>query len=176
MQWFEVLSIVNVAGLVALFFRSYLAEKGKNLATKEDVEHITRLVEAVKSEYSLDIERYKTSLLVAGQTVDRRRNVYEEVSASLRVFVGGHAATPEAKERFHNAYAAAWLWASDEVLASLNIFLEQQVLVASRGAVTEDQLKQAYGDIVVRMRKDVGFASTALVPHEYRFVRFGSKG
>ena len=41
-------------GVIAMFLRkglpAYVSEKGKNLATKEDVEHITRKVESVKTE------------------------------------------------------------------------------------------------------------------------------
>ena len=35
-----------------LYFKSYLNEKGKNLATKEDVEQITTKIEAIKTEFS----------------------------------------------------------------------------------------------------------------------------
>ncbi len=53
------LAFANIAVLVALPFawaalkrslESYMAEKGKNLATKEDVADITRLVESAKAE------------------------------------------------------------------------------------------------------------------------------
>jgi hypothetical protein len=45
-----------VAGGVAYlvvkhFLSSYLSEKGKNLATREDIEEITRKVEGVRTQY-----------------------------------------------------------------------------------------------------------------------------
>ena len=42
--------------LLKYYIPSYLAEKGKNLATKEDVEAITRKVESVRHEYSTLVE------------------------------------------------------------------------------------------------------------------------
>ncbi|WP_157007698.1 hypothetical protein [Xenophilus azovorans] len=43
---------IGLTWLVLKFFvSSYLAEKGKNLATKEDIAEITRKIEGVKSEY-----------------------------------------------------------------------------------------------------------------------------
>lgn len=41
---------------------SYLSEKGKNLATKEDIEKITRKVETVKAEVNQGVEAFKLSL------------------------------------------------------------------------------------------------------------------
>ena len=42
--------------LYLTFFRSYFQEKGKNVATKEDVEEITSLVEAVKSQLQFSLQ------------------------------------------------------------------------------------------------------------------------
>ncbi|WP_105182045.1 hypothetical protein [Pseudoalteromonas sp. T1lg21] len=44
------------------FLKSYSSEKGKNLATKEDVDLITRKVEEVKSEYVNRVEHLKAEL------------------------------------------------------------------------------------------------------------------
>jgi hypothetical protein len=49
-----------------LFIKSYLpayfSEKGKNLATKEDIKEITNIVEQVKIELSKDLEFIKWEL------------------------------------------------------------------------------------------------------------------
>ncbi len=48
---------IGVAGLFWRFYlRSYLSEKAKNLATKEDIKGITNAVEAVRSEYAAKLE------------------------------------------------------------------------------------------------------------------------
>lgn len=62
-----VLQMLILAGIGSLFiFRKYLfsysSEKGKNLATKEDIQEITRKIESVKSVYSVDLERMKALL------------------------------------------------------------------------------------------------------------------
>ena len=51
---------IEVLGLLALlylvFLKSYFGEKGKNLATKEDVAEITSLVESVKSQLQFSLQ------------------------------------------------------------------------------------------------------------------------
>ena len=42
--------------LYLAFLKSYFQEKGKNVATKEDVEEITSLVESVKSELQFSLQ------------------------------------------------------------------------------------------------------------------------
>lgn len=42
--------VLVIIGLYLALFKSYFQEKGKNLATKEDVEEITELVETVKNQ------------------------------------------------------------------------------------------------------------------------------
>jgi hypothetical protein len=50
------LAISGIAALVKAYLPSYLAEKGKNLATKEDVAAITREVESIRHEYAEHLE------------------------------------------------------------------------------------------------------------------------
>lgn len=61
----QFLMIVGL-GLLLLVLRtilpSYLSEKGKNIATKEDIEEITRKVEGVRAEINLGVEASKLSL------------------------------------------------------------------------------------------------------------------
>ena len=167
--------IAVVAGgfLIRSYLPSYFTEKGKNLASKEDIAQITRLVEGVKAQYITEIEKVKATLVSEGQVLERRRRVYEDVCGSLRIFVAGHGDSQEAKERFHSAYAAAWLWASDPVLISLNHFLELQMqIAASPGSVEQSELKRAYTEVIVTMRRDVGFSMSSVSSNDYKFVKF----
>ena len=50
------------------FLPSYFNEKGKNLATKEDVEEITKKVEKIKTEFVKDIEFIKADLSYINQS------------------------------------------------------------------------------------------------------------
>ena len=53
--------LLIVAG-VASYLGSYLSTKGKNLATKEDIDELTRTVEKVKTEYAKQLEEFKIQL------------------------------------------------------------------------------------------------------------------
>jgi hypothetical protein len=48
-------------------FKSYFTEKGKNLATKEDVEDITKKVESIKTEFIKETEKLKHELQFENQ-------------------------------------------------------------------------------------------------------------
>ncbi|MBI2470304.1 MAG: hypothetical protein HYV59_03565 [Planctomycetes bacterium] len=174
-----VLSSLSIAGLIIAglllrgYLPSYVAEKGKNLASKEDLAHLTDLVESVKALHTSELERLKADLLAESQVTERRRRVYEEMCTALQVFISGHGETLEMKDRFHAAYAAAWLWASDRVLVPLNHFIALQVQhTADPASVDQSILKGAYTAIVVEMRKDVGFGSTVATGSDYQFVQF----
>lgn len=55
-------SIVIVGWLVRFYLPGYMKEKGKNLATKEDVADITNKIEQVKAEYAKQLEHYKSGI------------------------------------------------------------------------------------------------------------------
>ena len=174
-----VLSIVSLTGLFVAglllrgYLPSYVSEKGKNKASKEDLARLTELVESVKALHVSEIERLKATLLAEGQIAERRRRIYEEMCVALRVFIAGHGETLEAKERFHAAHAAAWLWASDDVLAALNHFIELQVQhSAHSGSIDQPRMRSAYTAVVFAMRKDAGFANTVVAASDYKFVQF----
>lgn len=154
--------VVLLGLLVKAYLPAYVKEKAKNLATKEDIADITNRVERVRAEIS------KESALL-----EKRREVYERISDALRVFIAGHAASEVEKEEFHAAYSAGWLWAPDQVSEKLNGFIRmQQENTANPGAHTQDEMKQAYGEIILGMRKDAGFPETQMHENEYLFVRF----
>lgn len=57
-----------LAYIVKSFIPAYLAEKGKNLATREDIAEITEKVEAVRSEYAKQLQElaHQNTLLLEG--------------------------------------------------------------------------------------------------------------
>ncbi|WP_293666468.1 hypothetical protein [uncultured Parabacteroides sp.] len=73
MNWIDTNTLIAICacaiGLTQFFLwryiarnKSYESEKGKNLATKEDVKDITQKVEEIKNIYSSSLERYKIDL------------------------------------------------------------------------------------------------------------------
>jgi len=94
MEWFIVVGDVIILlglGALALFARNYLPsytkEKGKNLATREDIEEITDKIESVKTEYAKELEGLKSQLNAKfhAQTVrfEKEFHVYEKIWKAL---------------------------------------------------------------------------------------------
>jgi hypothetical protein len=88
-----VLSGVVIFLLVKFFIPSYLSEKAKNLATKEDIELITDKVESVKSDYTHLLEEIKSNYQIKFAAIEREKNTKKEV----------YMETVEAITRTHNA-------------------------------------------------------------------------
>lgn len=61
------------------FVPSYLSEKGKNLATKEDIASITDKVESVKTEYAKVIEELRASNKLKISEIEREKIIKKEV-------------------------------------------------------------------------------------------------
>lgn len=56
------ISIAIVGLMIKVYLPGYFREKGKNLATKEDIAGITKQIEEVKVEYAKQLELYKTEI------------------------------------------------------------------------------------------------------------------
>ena len=55
--------IIFIAGLyIKKFLPSYMNEKGKNLATKEDIQEITRKTEKVRDEFKQNFELFSSDI------------------------------------------------------------------------------------------------------------------
>jgi hypothetical protein len=68
-----------IAYLVLKFYlSSYLTEKGKNLATREDIAAITDKVESVRTQYATLIEELKARHQLRLAAVDRRLQAHQE--------------------------------------------------------------------------------------------------
>lgn len=82
--------LLILLGLYLAFFQSYFKEKGKNLATKEDIAEITKLVEGVKNQI-----HYSTQSKLSLKTEERNAlvNYYEKynywLNAILDTYFGG---------------------------------------------------------------------------------------
>ena len=90
-----ILQILILLSVGCLFlFRKYLfsysAEKGKNLATKEDISEITKKVEDVKSEYVMELEKLKVDLALLSKKhdilLDEKIRVFKKLQKRLVEF------------------------------------------------------------------------------------------
>jgi hypothetical protein len=78
--------------LLRAFIVEYAKEKGKNLATREDMSALTHLVEGVKTQYAEQLERTKSALSTQLESVKQdvqlaisARNRYEDTKAEAYV-------------------------------------------------------------------------------------------
>ncbi len=122
-----------VAGVVVFllirhFLPGYLSEKGKNLATREDIAEITNEIEQVRSQYAVLLEEMKAKHQLRLAAIDRRLAAHQEAFALWRELLSATHTTeigkqvikcqswwdgnclylePTAREAFSLAYAAA---------------------------------------------------------------------
>jgi len=69
------------------FLDSYLSEKGKNLATREDIEKVTDQIEAIKAQYALLIEETRSRNQMRLAAVDKRLQAHQEAYSLWRKLV-----------------------------------------------------------------------------------------
>ncbi len=82
-----------IAGIVVFllikhFLPGYLSEKGKNLASKQDIEEITTKIEEVKLQYQRLIEDFKATHQLRLAAIDRRLEVHQEAYGFWREING----------------------------------------------------------------------------------------
>lgn len=84
-------AILLVGGLLLRnYLPAYFQEKGKNLATKEDIREITDRVEAVRVHYARQVELYKHEIGL----MEKRR----ELSAQVVDLINRYKELPPAEE------------------------------------------------------------------------------
>jgi hypothetical protein len=168
------LNVLIIFGAIYLiFFKSYLREKGKNIATKEDIGDITGIVESIKRNNNIQIEKIKAELKSKDDILSIRRQVYTNMVNSLRIFISGHSQDKDIKEKFLSNYAIIWLWATDEIISKINDFLDSQIKrAANTDSVSQEKMKKLFTECLIAMRKDVGFNETKVKSEDYRFVNF----
>ncbi len=74
-----VIAGVIVFFLIKFFLPGYLSQKGKNLATQEDIESITVKIEAVKSGYAEVLEEVKSNNQLKIAAIEREKTIKKEV-------------------------------------------------------------------------------------------------
>jgi len=118
-------AVVILSLIFRLYLPTYFSEKAKNLAQKEDIEHLTRKVELIKHEFTAEVERLKAGLdhanHVSKQQFDAEFGIYREIwdkliamrqtFFALRPFVSNLLPDEANQERLHkriNAFNTAY--------------------------------------------------------------------
>lgn len=73
--------------LMKFFLPGYLTEKGKNLATSEDIAKITKKIEAVKADYSVLLEELKSKHQLRIAAIDKRLEIHQEAFTLWRELI-----------------------------------------------------------------------------------------
>ena len=158
------LASIGAAGAIILGLSNWL---GKVWAT--------RIADRERARFQQELEqqRHELSELAAHRqdALIRRRDVYAELSASMRVLLGGsQRATENQKRDFLEAYDRSCLWASEEVADGIGKLLDAiKANTATPGAVSQATLQGLYSSCVLAMRRDCGFPQSQL---RYRVVSF----
>lgn len=74
--------------VITRLLTGYLTEKGKNLATKEDIAAITELVKSVEHKYSVIVHEMNSKQQLRMAAVDRRLQAHQEAFALWRKMIG----------------------------------------------------------------------------------------
>jgi hypothetical protein len=77
------LAAALIAG-VGAYFGSYLKEKGKGLATKEDIARVTEIAEQIRAQYASGLEQVKSNHQLRVAAIDRRLAAHQEAFALWR--------------------------------------------------------------------------------------------
>lgn len=121
-----------------------------------------------------DLEKLKSDLQIeqnsTQEILNKKRTVYIELVESMSIFIGNRIPDQEQeiyKKRFLNAYDTSWLWASDTVLKALSNYM-----ALKHNPSTEEEEKLAFANLVMEMRKDLNFTSSAISVEDYKFISF----
>jgi hypothetical protein len=117
------------------------------------------------------LENERATLTREHELLVRRRNIYSKLAQTLRVFLKtSDPITREQRQDFLATYDEAALWAAEEVICSVGMFLDMNAKnTSAEGSVSSEALRAAYAHCITAMRKDSGFPKTEYV---HRVVSF----
>jgi hypothetical protein len=162
------LIIAGVIGLLlGLFLKDYLPtyfqQKGKNLATKEDIKEITDKVESVKTAYARELELFKHEITV----LEKRR----ELSAQVVDLINRYKELPpdvsqQQLRSFEQDYYKLIPWIPADILKALNLLFSEakpgvekpdvkEVIISVRKIILKDESGDFNGSDIIHF---VGFA------------------
>jgi hypothetical protein len=160
------------------FLPSYLREKGKNIATREDLGNLTQIVEDIKTENQLLLEKVKP--LTAEETLRRQSAFNSRVAAFNQTLEVVYRKFAAEEMNVHDADPRQLSPASTErpTEVEVNGTYGHLALVAANRAVLDKYLEiQAtkstpahIGQLVALMRQDLGFGEPIVAGDEYAYI------
>lgn len=75
--------IITIVGLIFYMIKTFLREKGKNLATKQDIADITQKIERVKNEYKIKFDEIQKKNEVFADLIKQAKQRYSSKQFDL---------------------------------------------------------------------------------------------
>ena len=125
------LGLIVVYLVFKFFIPSYFSEKGKNLATKEDIASITDKVESVKTDYAKVIEELRSDHQLKLAATEREKTTKKEV----------YLQAVEAITRIQNIISSFSNLNIDEQTLTSNMILDSGLIAKIQVVGTEETVK-----------------------------------
>ena len=110
-DWWPIVLLIVMGGIV-IYFRSYVAEKGRNTATKEDIREITTKVEEVKVSFQKEHSKFLDELQWNRKVQEQASRVAEYLALARRL----KKSSPESD--YERANQLSWelaMWLPEEI-------------------------------------------------------------
>ena len=166
---------MNICTWVALFIvfiwlkkylPDYLKEKGKNLATKEDIGEITDRIEAVKTDYARQLELFKNEISLLDKRREMSVQVVDLINRYKELPAEGGNPDSEKLRSFEQDYYKLIPWIPTDILKALNSLFSKSepgkskpdvkdVIIAVRQNILEKDSGDFKGGDIINF---VGFA------------------
>jgi len=130
--------------LLKRYLPTYFQEKGKNLATKEDIRDITDKVESVKTEYARQLELFKHDITLLERRRELSAQVVDLINRYKELPQEGQDVSEDELRAFEKDYYKLIPWIPTDILKSLNLLFSQ-----SKPGVTKPDVK----DVIISVRK-----------------------
>jgi hypothetical protein len=125
--------IILVGGFfLRKYLPAYFQEKGKNLATKEDIKEITEKVEAVRAHYARQLELYKYEVSLMEKRRELSAQVVDLINRYKELPPAGEKQDEEQLRRFEQDYYKLVPWIPTDILKALNSLFAKSVLADAK--------------------------------------------
>ncbi|MFZ2400110.1 MAG: hypothetical protein WAW31_15735 [Smithella sp.] len=148
-----VLIIMNICTWIALlvfyllmknYLPKYFQEKGKNLATKEDIREITDKVESVKTDYARQLELFKHEMALLEKRRELSAQVVDLINRYKELPPEDGKASDAQLRSFEQDYYKLIPWIPTDILKALNLLFSK-----SKPCVAKPDVK----DVIISVRK-----------------------
>jgi hypothetical protein len=132
------------------------------------------LSKRIDYEFETKIKELNSKIALNQEYIQKKRELYTNLIKSMRVFIEDtKGQIEEMRIQFLSSYDSCMLWASDEVIIAIDDYLDTQVqFTRTKDMTLQNQLKQKYGDCIIKMRNDCGLKKSELTEAAYRFFSF----